>query len=647
MKKNNRKSQYQQGKNTIKIHTSIISKKKNDSIFPIIIAFCFPVLLYMQTINFGFTYFDEDLIILNNITFLSDFGNAHQAFLTDAFIVKSSSFYRPLQTLSYMVDIQLSGGNNTWMYHLSNILLLGLIACSLFLLLKRFLIPPKLALLSTLVYCAHPLFVSSIAWIPARGDLLLLFFSLLSFLFFIELLQKGKIIYLFLHWAAFTIALFCKETAAFLPFLFIIYYFTFSSAKRFEKKYLFNIMLYAISGIFWFWLRSKAIGGYSNPTDVPASIAILSNLPTIPESLAKFFLPFDIAPIPGFSFLKTLVGLGIIVIIIIIFLNNRERSKKEKIFCFSWFLILMLPPMLYKHPLIDYLDHRFFLPLIGILLFLLFIFPKKWFEKEDIKRSWLMIAIFVFLCSFTFIKSRSYSDPMTFYNSAISQNSNSAIAYNNRGNVKYTKSDFQGAIEDFNKAIAICPADDIAYNNRGYLKSTRGDFRGAIEDLNKAIAICPTGKAYTNRGSAKLSMGDKLGAIADFNIAISINNENADYYYDRGVANYSLGNFKDAINDFNKSISISPNYAEAYNYKGAAMVSTGNFHEAIINFNKAIEINPKFLAAYSNRSIAKYNLKDLTGAIEDCEKALKLNPNDENALNLKAKDQQELQKISH
>ena len=71
-----------------------------------------------------------------------------------------------------------------------------------------------------------------------------------------------------------------------------------------------------------------------------------------------------------------------------------------------------------------------------ILLFLLFIFPKKWLVKGDIKRSWLLVVIFVFLCSFTFIKSRSYSDPMTFYNSAISQNSNSALAYNNRGIIK-------------------------------------------------------------------------------------------------------------------------------------------------------------------------------------------------------------------
>ncbi|MGD1044475.1 MAG: hypothetical protein ABR936_03985, partial [Bacteroidota bacterium] len=128
----------------------IFLKNKKDTILPIVIVFCLPVLLYLQTLSFGFIYFDDNEIITNNIAFLSDFRNAPQVFLKDAFIVKSSHFYRPLQTLSYMADICLSGGNNTWMYHLTNILLLGLIACLLFLLFRKFLIPLKLALLSTL-----------------------------------------------------------------------------------------------------------------------------------------------------------------------------------------------------------------------------------------------------------------------------------------------------------------------------------------------------------------------------------------------------------------------------------------------------------------------------------------------------------------
>ncbi|MGD0710662.1 MAG: glycosyltransferase family 39 protein [Bacteroidales bacterium] len=317
-----------QNKNAIKKSALINPKKENSFSVYLIIAFCFPVLLYLQTVNYGFTYFDDNGIIAENINFLKHFSNAFHAFL-----INTSAFYRPMQTVSYMIDIQLSGAKSTWMFHLSNVLLLGLIATSLFILLRRLSIPPKLALTGALIYSVHPLFVSAIAWIPARGDMQLTLFSLLAFIFFIDFLQKGKLKYMFLNWAAFTIALFCKETAAFLPFLFIIYLFTIHKGKRFEKKYLYNALLYGVSGIIWFWMRTKAIGDFSDHDAVFGLTAFLASLRVIPESLAKFFLPFFNEPNPGFSVFKTLAGIVIIVLIVIVFFKNKQRLKKELLFC--------------------------------------------------------------------------------------------------------------------------------------------------------------------------------------------------------------------------------------------------------------------------------------------------------------------------
>ncbi|MGD0712431.1 MAG: tetratricopeptide repeat protein, partial [Bacteroidales bacterium] len=560
MKYNNHKLQHQQRKKIIKEDSFIVSEKKNSSVIHLIIAFCLPVLLYLQTINFGFTGFDDDSIIVNNISFLRHIGNAPQAFFTDAFIDKSSSFYRPLQTLSYMIDIHLSGANKTWMFHLTDILLLGFISCLLFLLFRRFSIPKNLALFGTLIYCAHPLFISSVAWIPARGDLMLMLFSLLSFLFFIDFLRNKKIICLLLNWAAFIIALFCKETAAFLPFLFIIYYFTFHKGKRFEGKYAFLIILYAVSGLFWFWLRYKAIGGISNRNDVFELVPFLMNFRTIPESVAKFFLPFDIAPIPAFSKFDTMIGIGIIAILVTLYINKKERPTKEFIFCFSWFLLLMLPAMFYKHPFIDYLNHRFFLPLIGILLFVLLLLPERRTKKGIIKQYWLIIAVFLVLSTSTFIKSRSYSDPLTFYSSAVVQNPNSAIAYINLGYLKNAENDFQGAVDDYNKSIAISPNYPDAYNNRGVSKANMGDKQGAVDDYNKAIAINPNySDAYNNRGIAKATMGDNAGAMSDFDKAVSINPNYSDAYCNRAITRYTLKDYAGVIEDCNKMLQLNPN----------------------------------------------------------------------------------------
>jgi tetratricopeptide (TPR) repeat protein len=612
-------------------------KNKKDKILPVIIVFCLPVLLYLQTLRFGFIDFDDHEIISKHINFLNDFRNAPQAFLTDAFLGENSHFYRPLQTLSYMADIQLSGGNNFWMYHLTNTLLWGLIACSLFLLLRKFLVPLKLALLSTLIYCAHPLFISSVAWIPARGDLLLALFSLLSFLFFIEHLQKKKFIYLFLHWLTFTAALFCKETAALLPFLFILYYFTFSFEKPFEKKYLVNIALYTISGIIWFWLRSIATANLSNQNDVGLT-PFISNLQTIPESLVNFFLPFDSALIPSFSLFKTLTGLGIMILIVVIFFINKERTKKEKVFCLSWFLVLLLPTLIIRIEFIDYLSHRLFLPLIGILLFALFSIPRKWLEEKDMKRKLAVnggyFCVLALLSSLTFIKSRSYSDPITFYNSAISQNPDNVLMYINRGYARDSRNDFQGAIEDFTKAIDLSPNYAVSYNDRGSVYSAKGDLKRAINDFDKAIELNPNYvDAYNNRGKAYNDTGNHDQAIIDIDKAIELNPAFADAYNNRGTVYSAKGNMDDAIKDFDKAKELNPYYAEAYNNLGLACQAKGDLENAITDYGRAIELKPSLAEAYYNRGNSYSAEGAFESAIKDYQEAVELNPNYAEAYN--------------
>jgi len=682
MKQNNPKYN-QKPKSTINENILTNNNKDNNIILWFIIAFIVPVLVYIQTIGFGYTHFDDDGMITTNLAFLSNFKNAGQAFLTDQFINHTSAFYRPLGTLSYMLDIKLSGVNSTWMFHLSNVLFLGLIASSLFILLKRFSLPLKLALLLALTFCVHPLFVSTIAHIPNRAELMLILFSILSFIFLIDFIQKGKVIYLLLNWLAFTFALFCKETAAFLPFIFLIYYFSFPTTKGFRKIYLLSILLYGVSGLFWLWMRSKAIVILPNKDDIFGLSALILNLRIIPESLAKFFIPFDLAPIPGFTILKTITGLLILLLIIILtikpFKKDKDRTLKEKIFCHSWYLILIIPSMLYKHPLIDYLDHRFMLPLLGLLLFIVFNIPKKWLLKNINKSYWILMVLIIILSSITIIKSQSYANPMTFYNSVIAHNPNSSLAYNNRGFMRKEKNNPQGALDDFNKSIALNPnfantycnrgivkasmkdnsgaVEDynkaiqidsnfiVAYNNRGIANNSLGNFKQAVIDYTKAIKLKPGyAEAYFNRGIANVSMGNLKVAIADYDSAIAINKNYSEAYYSKGIANMNSGNMKEAIVDFNKAIAIRPDYSEAYNNKGTAMGSTGDLKSAVECFNKAIELNSGYVEAFVNRAFAKYFLKDFKSANEDCDYALKLNPNYEKAKNIKNGVMLELQK---
>ncbi|MCL2072585.1 MAG: hypothetical protein FWH18_01580, partial [Marinilabiliaceae bacterium] len=165
----------------------ILEKVENNKIkilYPIII-FIFSFLIYSQSIDYKYTMFDDDSLLLANEEFFTKDGSLLKIFTTDAFLQNNKTFYRPLQNVSYLIDVKVSGGMNVGMFHFTNVLLFSIIAFFLYFLLLRFNVLHFYAFIGTLFYVSHPLFVSSAAWLPSRGDLLLTLFSILLFIFWV------------------------------------------------------------------------------------------------------------------------------------------------------------------------------------------------------------------------------------------------------------------------------------------------------------------------------------------------------------------------------------------------------------------------------------------------------------------------------
>lgn len=118
----------------------------------------------------------------------------------------------------------------------------------------------------------------------------------------------------------------------------------------------------------------------------------------------------------------------------------------------------------------------------------------------------------------------------------------SAQDFNNRGNDKYNKADYEGAVQDYNRAIELKPNDAEAYYNRGWAKYSLGDKQGAIADYTQAIKLKPDyADAYYYRGDAKYILKDKQGAIADYQKA-------ADLYQKQGKSK----DYQDALEKIQK-----------------------------------------------------------------------------------------------
>ena len=64
----------------------------------------------------------------------------------------------------------------------------------------------------------------------------------------------------------------------------------------------------------------------------------------------------------------------------------------------------------------------------------------------------------------------------------------------------HKQSDYDRAIEDYNRAIDLNPDHADAYSNRGLVCEIKGDYDRAIEDYNKAIELKPDlAEAYRGR----------------------------------------------------------------------------------------------------------------------------------------------------
>jgi tetratricopeptide (TPR) repeat protein len=202
-----------------------------------------------------------------------------------------------------------------------------------------------------------------------------------------------------------------------------------------------------------------------------------------------------------------------------------------------------------------------------------------------------------------------------------------AYTYNNRGTAKSALGNNQGAISDYDRAIAIDPQYVKAYYNRGVAKSALGNKQGAISDYDRAIAIDPQlANAYSNRGNAKSALGNKQEAISDYDRAIAIDPQDIKAYNNRGLAKSALGNKQGAISDYDRAIAIDPQFALAYNNRGNAKYDLGNNQGAISDYDRAIAIDPQYVKAYYNRGVAKSALGNNQGAISDYDRAIAIDP---------------------
>jgi len=162
--------------------------------------------------------------------------------------------------------------------------------------------------------------------------------------------------------------------------------------------------------------------------------------------------------------------------------------------------------------------------------------------------------------------------------------------------------------------------------NNGKKKDKLENYQGAINDYTKAIKQLPkfsneSAEIYYLRGKAKFQLQDYRGAYTDLTESIQTAPVYAEAYYLSALSRVKLKEIG-AISDLHHAIELRPNYPEAHFLIGFLLdVQYKDYQNATIWYTKAIKLRPNYTEAYYMRGKAKINLNQKKSGCYDLSKA--------------------------
>jgi protein O-mannosyl-transferase len=565
-------------------------------------------LVYQPSWSCGFIW-DDDSYVTKNKT-LHDFDGLKRIWLERS----ANPQYYPLVHTVLWVEYQL-WGRNPLGYHLMNLALHAANAVCLWLLLRRLNVPG--AIWGASLFAVHPVMVESVAWVTELKNLLSTFFYLSGFLALLRFWPpeegspgpSGRWPYYGGALLLFTAALCSKTVTCSLPAAFLLVRW-WKRGRLGGRDFCMTAPFFALGLAFALntaALEKQQVGAAGAEWDLSllqrtliAGRALWFYVGKLlwPSQLTFIYPRWHIEADAWQQYLWPLAALAVIGALWAL----RGRIGRGPLTSALFFAGTLLPalgffdvyPMRYSFVA----DHFQYLASAGLLAFAgaaLARLGSSWTGNECQQRnanprslSWVNIPlltgsqqwnanpqgllavaagslILVVLGTLTWLQVGVYKDLPTLWRDTIAKNPSCWMAHSNLGSVLLERDDLNGAIDHFQKALALKPDD-----------------AGTHSSLALAWALV----ARANR--------DKPS--------------------------------DEVIDHYRKALEVHPDDAEAQDSLGTALVQRGQFNEAIVHYRKALELKPDFMSARSNLAAAYFSADQVKESIEQYRKILELKP---------------------
>lgn len=220
-----------------------------------------------------------------------------------------------------------------------------------------------------------------------------------------------------------------------------------------------------------------------------------------------------------------------------------------------------------------------------------------------------------------------------FWNSAVRDTPESAIAYRSRALCWLIKREYPIALKDYNQAIKLSSNDYKALAGRGMTYLEMGMHDEALRDVNAAIKVNGSiSYLFALRSRIKRENNDIDGAFADANDAIRIDPTNAKLYASRSEIYWSKDKKDLALADCDEAIRLAPASADSYALRGMLRTYSSDLKVGIRDLSTAIELEPKNPLSWLRRAKAYEESKQFELAFIDIDEALRLKSTDHEIL---------------
>ncbi len=161
------------------------------------------------------------------------------------------------------------------------------------------------------------------------------------------------------------------------------------------------------------------------------------------------------------------------------------------------------------------------------------------------------------------------------------------------GNARQGMGDFEGAVESFERALALEPEQPEILNNLASALNELGRWRDAADAASRAVIAMPgLLAAHINLGNALLGIDNVEQAAQSYRIALKLAPDHSDTHFNLGNALLRMGDADGALESFERAVANDPeNPAKLYNV-GNALLERGRLEDAADHYRRALSTSP-------------------------------------------------------